>query len=215
MRPDEMRRHGAALAERVRREVDTSVRLDLLLRRQRRSRVVGFAAAAVAVLVLVVGTLWLTGVEDSPVVDQPPTPAPSTTIDQRSLPVEVYIALLDEFVVESEALAHCTGTGIHAGIGVGSEVSVIDDRPDQAPRVVAEAVIGDTGALIDAARVDQLGLPAGQSACLFEVTTIPVAVEEVGSLRIGGESWPPPGGFEAGASRAGQQFVFYSRGASP
>lgn len=215
MRPDEMRRHGAALAERVRREVDTPLRLDLLLRRHRRGRRLGYAAAAVAVVVLVVGTLWTTAADSPPVVIEPPTTMPSANPDPQALPVEVYLALLDEFVVESEEPAGCTGTGVHAGIGPGIRVSVVDDRPDRTPQVVAESVIAETGALIETARIEELGLPTAGTACLFELMTTSIALDRVGSLRIDALPWPPPGGFEAGASRAGQQYVFYSKGMSP
>lgn len=136
MRPEDMRRHGTALAERVRGGVNTSERLDVMLRQHRRQRMVAFAAAAAAVIALVVGAVLLFSTEEPPVVTEPPpTTLPSGL---QSLPVEVFMVLVGDYTVDT-ADGSCEGSGPLAGMGAGSLVHIWDESaypsPDEAPTI--------------------------------------------------------------------------------
>lgn len=134
MRPEDMRRQGTALAERVRREVNTSERFNVMLRQHRRQRVVAFAAAAVAVIALVVGAVVLT-TNEAPVVTEPSTTVPSGL---QSLPVEVFVVLVGDYTVDP-ADGSCEGSGPLAGIEAGSLVHIWDESaypgPADAPAI--------------------------------------------------------------------------------
>ncbi len=207
MIPDDFRDKGLALQERVRAQIDVHESLDRLHGRRRRSKAALALAGAAAVIAIVVGVAV---VQTS---DQPIARPPSA-----GLPVTVHVVLLDDFTVENEALGHCTGTGIHAGIGSGSEGALVGESDS----AVEPFTIGEPGALIDGARLSALGVQASlvdsiDQACLFELATTSMDVQELGSgsLTIGSDEWPPDGASEAGSSTAGQQFVFYSRGEEP
>lgn len=207
MIPDDFRDKGLALQERVRAQIDVPESLDRLHGRRRRSRAALAVAGAAAVIAIVVGTA-VVRTSDQPIGGPP----------SAGVPVTVYLALLDDFAVENEELGHCTGTGIHAGMGPGSQGALVDE-PGSA---VESFTIAETGALIDGARSRALGIQAAlvetiDQACLFELVTTSMNVEELGSasLTIGNDEWPPAGASLAGSSTAGQQFVFYSRGEQP
>jgi hypothetical protein len=131
-----MRRHGAALAERVRREVNTSERLGVMLRQHRRQRMVAFAVAAAAVIVLAVSAVLIFSTEEAPVVSEP-TP---TTVSSglQALPVEVFMVLVGDYTVDT-ADGSCEGSGRLAGIGAGSLVHIWDESaypsPEKAPTI--------------------------------------------------------------------------------
>jgi len=202
--PDDFRNEGIALAERVRAQVDTREGLDRLHGRGRRSRATLAVAAAAAMIAVIVGTVVLVRPPSQPVGG----PLPTT-----SLPLTVYMALLDEFVIEDEALGHCTSTGLHAGLGPGREGALVDE----AGADVETFTIGEAGELIDPGRAQALGLPTTDQACLFRLVTTSIDIARIGGEipRIGVEEWPLAEVFEAGSSRVGQQFVYYSRGEEP
>ena len=200
---DDFRSEGIALVKRVRTQVDTHEAIDRLYGRRRRSRATLVLAAA-AVIAVLVGTFVTLRPPSQPVGGPPPT---------TSLPLTVYMALLDEFVIEDEALGRCTGTGLHAGLGPGREGALVDE----AGADVETFTIGEAGELIDPGRAQALGLPTTDQACLFRLVTTSIDIERIGGEipRIGAEEWPLAEVFEAGSSRVGQQFVYYSRGEEP
>jgi hypothetical protein len=136
VRPEDMQRHGAALAERVRREVNTSERLGVILRQHRRQRMLAFAVAAAAVIVLAVSAVLIFSTEEAPVVSEP-TP---TTVSSglQALPVEVFMVLVGDYTVDT-ADGSCQGSGRLAGIGAGSLVHIWDESaypsPEEAPTI--------------------------------------------------------------------------------
>lgn len=200
MIPDDFRDRGIALAERVGVQVDADVGLDRLLGRRRRSRAVLAVASAAAVIAVVVVIFS--------VARSPSRPADSPT----PLPFTVYLALLDEFVIENEGLGQCSGTGVHAEVVLGVEGALVDESGT----VLDSFTIDEPGELIGPPRLGELGLETTEQACLFELVTTSIDVERIFvSPSIGDEQWPPAGVFEAGASEAGQQLVYYSRGEQP
>ena len=202
MRPDEMLRRGVALAERVRREVDTTLRLDLMLQRRRRSRVAVIAAAAVAVGVLIVGSLWLTAAEDAPVVTEPPTTLPRTTVDLQSLPVEAYMVLLSDFTVEA-GTGVCEGSGPLAGVRAGSGVEVIDTAAGETDSVIALPAGEEVTSADERAA---FLLPDGvTAACVFTLPDLGYDTDEYADVTLLPESDPD---IATGATIRGRRVVF-------
>ncbi len=200
MSPDDFREKGIALSERVRVQVDAGDRLDRLHGRRRRSSAALAVAGAVGVIAVVAAFL---------VVRPSSQPADSPT----GLPFTVYLALLDEFVIENEDLGECTGSGVHAEVVLGARGALVDE-----PGTVLESfTIDESGDLIGPPRTEELGLQTTEQACLFELLTTSIDIERLFGVspRIGVSQWPPAGVFEAGTSEAGQQFVYYSRGEQP
>lgn len=220
MTSDDFRRSGVVLAKRVRSVVDSRASLDRLYRRHRRRRVAIRLALAAAVVAGIAAPAILVRLsaptENTPVgtVTTQPITAVTPTTGSTSLPLTIHAALLDDYSIEG-AEGTCTGTAGHASMQVGASVAVIDDATGGEPRVIAEAVISNTGTVVDAVRVRALGLPSTESACLFDLATITAEPENVGSLVIAGRFWPPTDRFESGTTRAGRQIVFYSRGVRP
>ncbi len=124
MRPEEIRRHGTALLERVRVQVDTERHLERILRQKRRRRTLQVALAAAAVIALLVGITLFRPVEAPPVVTEP-EPTTTTIPELRSLPVEMFLVVADYIV--DEGTGECAGSGELSGVVEGSRVSVIDD----------------------------------------------------------------------------------------
>ncbi len=216
MSDDWFRDRGIDLVERVSASIDVPARLDRLHGRHRHRTVTMALAGGVAVIGLIAVMALLGRLPDTAPV-APAAPLADTTRllqpQNTSLPVTVYVALLDEFTVD-EATAHCTGTGAHVGAADGSLVRLFDTT-DSTRRLVTQKLLDEIGALIDPARVAALGLPSTSPACLFELATVSGAPLTEPAIQIDGEEWPPPEGFEAGWSQTGQQLVFYSRGLEP
>lgn len=133
MTHEEFRRFGTALDERVRSQVDTSERLDLLIRARRRGRIAAIAFAMIAVVAVFVATFLIreaTG--DPPVITAPPT----TVIPEQSgltpLPVEVFLVLSDHYAADP-ATGVCTGIGPLAGIDEGAQLQMRDESTPAAP----------------------------------------------------------------------------------
>lgn len=133
MTHEEFRRFGTALDERVRSQVDTSERLDLLIHARRRGRIVAIAFAMIAVVAVFVATFLIreaTG--DPPVITAPPT----TVIPEQSgltpLPVEVFLVLSDHYAADP-ATGVCTGVGPLAGIDEGAQLQMRDESTPAAP----------------------------------------------------------------------------------
>ena len=129
MRPEEIRWHGAALAERVRDHVDTQERLGVMLRAHRRRRIAALALATAMVVAVVVGAFMLTRIGEPPVITVPTTPpmTPPSTVDGLApLPVEVFMVLEGAYTVDGDT-GTCEGSGPLAGIEEGSSVEVRDE----------------------------------------------------------------------------------------
>ncbi len=211
--PNEFRDRGVALKERVRAQVDVHEALDRLHGRRRRARATLAVAGAAAVIAIIVASVVALGSPGDSVGGGPSTTVTTSQAPPvTGLPVTVYLALLDEFVVENEELAVCSGTGLHADLaGRQGELG------DGSGGAVESFTIGVTGELIDVSRARGLGLPTLQEACLFELVTAPIDVATLSgdSLNIEVEGWPPVGVAEAGSASAGRQVVYYSRGEQP
>jgi len=142
MRPEEIRRNGAALAERVRNRVDPQERFEVMLRAYRRRRVASLALATALVVAVVMGAFMLTRLGEAPVITVPPTTPPSTVGELRSLPVEVFMVLEGAYTLD-ETTGACEGSGPLAGIEEGSSVHVHDESmfesADEAPTITLPA----------------------------------------------------------------------------
>ncbi len=207
MRPEEVRSRGTALMERVRTQVDTSERLEIMLRAHRRSRLVTAIATAAAVLAVVAGILLLARVDEAPVVT---LPAPSTTVpDLESLPVEVFVVLRNDYTVD-EATGVCEGSGPLAGIGEGSLVHILDeselvDGVEELPSITlpAGAEVGEE----DAGSSFLLG-PNDTAVCVFALPDLGYDVSEYENVILSPE--PPPEG--SLSHRVSGQRVVYTFG---
>ena len=152
MRSEDIRERGAALAERVRDQVDSFERLEIMLRVQRRRRVARLAVATAVMVAVVLGVLMLTREEAPPVITVPPTTVPSTVGELQSLPVEVFMVLRGAYTVD-ESTGECEGSGPLVGIGGGSAVHIVDESVsqsvDEAPSITlptgAEITEEDSG----------------------------------------------------------------------
>lgn len=142
MRPEEISSHGAALTERVRRQVDTQERLEVMLRAHRRRRFATVALAAAVMGAVLVGAFMLTRLGEPPPASVPPTTPPSTVGELGSLPVEVFMVLQGAYTVDG-ATGACEGSGPLAGIEEGSSVHVHDESvfesADEAPTITLPA----------------------------------------------------------------------------
>jgi hypothetical protein len=191
MRPEEIRRRGVALAERVRVQVDPSERLEIMLRTHRRGRVASMAMATAAiVLAVVVGVFLLARVEEPPVITVPPTTVPSTGGELQSLPVEVFVVLDSAYNVD-EATGACEGSGPLAGIGEGSAVHVFDEAvyesADDAPTITLPA--GEEVTTDDPRSSFQLSR-GDSAACVFTLPDLGYAVTDYDNISLFPESDP-------------------------
>ncbi len=202
MNHDELRRYGVALAERVRDEVDTSLRLDLVLRRHRRTRLVAFATAAAAAVIVVIAALWLAAPEEAPVVTEPPTTIPAPNAQLQPLPIENYLILLSDYEVDP-ATGRCVGTGPIAGVEEGSKVDVIDQRTTETTQVFSLPAGEEITA--DDERASFILPDRVTAACLFLLPDLGYSIEDYGDLFLFHESDPDIAG---GATVRGQRVVF-------
>ena len=119
MTPEEIRVHGVALVDRVKRRVDTEQRFQLLVKTRRTGRRLGYALVAATVLAVLVGVSFLLTMTEAPVVTQPPP----TTVGAglQPLPVEVWVVILDSYTVDANT-GECFGSGGLSGVVEGAEV---------------------------------------------------------------------------------------------
>lgn len=204
MRPEEIQRRGASLAERVRTHVDTRERLEIMLRVQRRRRVAALAVAAAMVLAVVVGVFMLATVEEPPVITVPPTTVPSTVGELRSLPVEVFM-VLSAYTVD-EATGRCEGSGPLAGIGEGSLVHIHDqsvyDSADDAPMIALPA--GEEVTAEDS-RSSFLLSRDDSAACVFSLPDLGYDIADYENISLFPEADPD---VSTGSAVRGQRVVF-------
>ena len=206
MRPEEIRRRGVALSERVRVQVDPSERLELMLRTHQRRRIVSMAMATAAmVLAVVVGVFLLARVEEPPVITVPPTTVPSTGGELQSLPVEVFMVLDSAYYVD-EATGACEGSGPLAGIGEGSAVHVFDesayDTFQDAPAITLPA--GEV--VTEGIPTSSFLLSRGDSAaCVFTLPDLGYVVTDYENISLFPESDPNVG---SSMNVRGQRIVY-------
>jgi hypothetical protein len=201
-------RAGTALRDTVAAEVDTLDGLDRLRRRHRTSRLELVIVGSIAVLAIVLVTAAVVPAS-APRVGQPPASgaANPSLLPSTELPITVHIALLDGYVIEDEAAAHCTGSGAHEVFAAGAPIAFVDAAGD-----VREALaISDAGALIDVARAQAMGLPTNDAACLFDLGSTSRDEASLVELAPDAGGFLPARVFEAGWSQAGRQFVFHTR----
>ena len=205
MRPEEIRSHGVALAERMRTQVKTSDRLEMMLQTHRRRRTWALAAATAAALVIGVGILMLSRVDQRPVITVPPTTVPSTEAALRSLPVEVFMILDGAYTVD-EATGTCEGSGPLAGIGEGSAVHVFDqsvfDSADDAPTITLPAGLEITE---EDPRSSFLLSRDESAACMFVLPDLGYDISDYENITLFPESDP---NVSSGMSLSGQRVVF-------
>lgn len=183
MRPEEIRSHGVGLAERVRAQVDTAERLEVMLRAHRRGRVVTLAAVTAIVALAVLGVVLLAREPNPPVVTMPPTTVPSTSPQLEALPVEVFVVLYGSYSVD-ETSGRCEGIGRLGGIGEGAQIEVIDDSAplEEDTRLVTlpagEAVSSDdpeTSFLISGERT---------TACVFALPDLGYDIDDYADVSL-------------------------------
>ena len=177
MKPEEMRRHGTALAERVRRHVDTEERLSLVIGQRRRKRRYEFALAAAAVVIIVLIGVFalLRPIEGAPVITDP-DPSPTTIVGLRPLPVEIFLVLVSNYTVDA-ATGECSGLGALAGVEAGFRVSIVDDSETGTPafddiesRTEVASFVLSAGAEITRDAAPAFLLPVGRDAgCVFSL----------------------------------------------
>jgi hypothetical protein len=205
MRPEEIRSHGVALAERMRTQVKTSDRLEMMLQTHRRRRTWALAAATAAALIIAVGILMLSRVDQRPVITVPPTTVPSTEAALRLLPVEVFMILEGAYTVD-EATGTCEGSGPLAGIGEGSAVHVFDqsvfDSADDAPTITLPAGLEITE---EDPRSSFLLSRDESAACMFVLPDLGYEISDYENITLFPESDP---NVSSGMSLSGQRVVF-------
>jgi len=205
MRPEEIRSHGVALAERMRTQVKTSDRLEMMLQTHRRRRTWALAAATAAALIIAVGILMLSRVDQRPVITVPPTTVPSTEAAIRLLPVEVFMILEGAYTVD-EATGTCEGSGPLAGIGEGSAVHVFDqlvfDSADDAPTITLPAGLEITE---EDPRSSFLLSRDESAACMFVLPDLGYEISDYENITLFPESDP---NVSSGMSLSGQRVVF-------
>jgi hypothetical protein len=209
MKPKEMRRHGTALSERVRRNVHTEERLSLVIGQRRRRRRYEFAlAAAAAVIIVLIGVFaLLRPIEGAPVVTDP-DPAPTTVVGLRQLPVEIFLVLASNYTVDA-ATGECSGSGVLEGVEAGFRVSVVDES-ETAPgafddierRTEVASLVLPAGAEITRDAAPAFLLPVGRDAgCVFSLGDHVFEVSEFDLVLTG---YPE---VSNGGTRSGQRFV--------
>ncbi len=208
MNPEEMRRHGTALAERVRRSVDNEERLSLVIGQRRRRRYeFALAAAAVVIAVLIGVFALLRPIQGAPVITEP-EPAPTTIAGLRPLPVEIFLVLVSDYTVDA-ATGECSGSGALAGVEAGFRVSIVDDSEtapaafdDTESRTEVASLVLPAGAEITQDAAPAFLLPAGQDAgCVFSLGDHVFEVTEFDLVLTG---YPE---VSMGGTRSGQRFV--------
>jgi len=211
MRPEEIRSRGAALAERVRTQVDTSKRLEIMVRTHRRGRIVTVTAATAMVLAIVVGVFLLARVEEPPVITVPPTTVPSTIGELQSLPVEVFMVLDNAYTVDGASGA-CEGSGPLAGIGEGSAVHIFDESlfetADDASTVTLPAGVEVTE---EDPRSSFLLSGDDSAVCVFTLPDLGYDIADYENISLFPETDP---NVSSGMAISGQRIIF-SFGDSP
>ena len=210
MRPEEIRRNGAALAERVRDHVNPSERLEVMLRAHRRRRVTSLALATAVLVAVVVGAFMLTRLAEPPVVTVPPTTTPSTVGELGSLPVEVFMVLEAAYTVE-EATGTCEGSGPLGGIGEGSTVEILDDSATdgsgEVPTITLPAGIEVTAADPRSSFL----LRDDIAVCVFVLPELGFDIADYENIRL----WPTSDPDVASSmSLSGQRVIFRLEGSS-
>ncbi len=194
MMPEEMRARGVVLADRVRRQVDTKQRFQLLVKARRTGRRLGYALVAATVVAVLVGVSYLLTISDAPVVTQPPPP---TTLDAglQPLPVEVWVVILDSYRVDADTGA-CTGSGEVSGVIEGSLVFFVDGTSG----VQLSSVSLPTGIEVLHGDGPLFLFPSGHDAgCVFELGEL-----DVNSFDVRFESDPNIG---ISSNSSGQRLV--------
>ena len=169
MKPEELRARGVALSGRVRRQVDTTQRFQLLVKARQTSRRLGYALVAATVVAVLVGVSFLLTISDAPVVTQPPPP---TTLDAglQPLPVEVWVVILDSYTVDADT-GTCTGSGEVSGVIEGSLVFFVDE----ASGVQLSSVSLPAGSAVLQGDAPLFLFPSGHEAgCVFELGELAV-----------------------------------------
>lgn len=205
MRPEEIRRNGAALAERVRDQVNPQERLEVMLRVHRRRRVASLALATAVVVAVVVGAFMLTRLGEPPVITVPPTMPSSTVGELGSLPVEVFMVLEGAYTVH-ETTGACEGSGPLAGIEEGSIVEVRDESVSQTPAEVPTITL-PAGSEIDAAdpRSSFLLSRDDSAVCVFVLPDLGYDIADYESIRL----WPASDpNVASSVSPIGQRVIF-------
>jgi len=205
MRLEEIQSRGTALSERVRTHVDTSKRLEIMLRVHRRRRIAIWTVATATVLAVLVGVFMLAGVEEPPVITVPPTTVPSTVGELQSLPVEVFMILSDAYTVD-EATGACEGSGPLVGIGEGSLVHIHDElvfaSADDAPTVALPA--GEEVTEEDP-RSSFLLSRDDPAACVFTLPDLGYDIADYEHISLFPETDP---NVSSGMAGSGQRIVF-------
>lgn len=190
MRPEEFRRHGIALRDRIAREVDTADRLEMMFRTHRRGRALEWAAAAAVVIAVLLGALLLLGVEEAPIVATPPSTVPQTITELQALPVEVYLVLTD-YSVNSDA--SCQGSGALTGIGNGSTVYLYDGTLAVPERGTPISLPVGEEVLADDSRARFLLSADDPSACVFALPDPGLRIDDYEGIGLFPESGPAAG----------------------
>lgn len=211
MRPGEIRRNGAALAERVRDQVNPQERLEAMLQAHRRRRVASLALAAAVVVAIVVGAFMLTRLGEPPVITVPPTTPPSTVGELGSLPVEVFMVLESAYTVD-ETKGTCEGSGPLGGIEEGSSVHVHDESmfesADEAPTITLPVGIEITEA---DPRSSFLLSRDEVAVCAFVLPDLGYDIADYETIWL----WPASDpNVASGMSRSGQRVIFRFEGSS-
>lgn len=210
MTPEELRNRSAALAERVRHQVNSQQRLQMMLRAHRRRRRVALALATAMILAVVVGALVLTRTAEPPVVTVPPTTR-STVGELGSLPVEVFVVLEREYTVDG-GTGTCEGSGPLAGIAEGSSVHVQDESAnasaDDARLITLPAGAEVTG---NDPRASFLVRRDGRPVCVFVLPDLGYDIAEYEHINL---FLAPAPDLSMSQALAGQRVIFRF-GASP
>ena len=207
MRPEQIRGNGTALAERVRTQVDTRERLELMLNARRRGRIVAIASAGIAILALVVGAYLLARLDEPTVVTAPPTTAPAPGL--QSLPVEVFVVLEGDYAVTDDGA--CEGSGPLAGISEGSALLVLEETgvtTDEIARVTLPLGEEVTASDERAAFLPMAGQPA---VCVFTLNDLGYDIRDYNRITLETAVTPETG---SGMSISGQR-VFVTLEAIP
>jgi hypothetical protein len=201
MTHEEFRRFGTALDERVRSQVDTSERLDLLIRARRRSRVVAIAFATVAVVaVFLAAFLIREATGDPPVITALPTTFPEES-GLTPLPVEVFVVLRDHYAADP-ATGACAGTGPLAGFEEGAQLQMRDESSSAAHTSVV--LPGGQEITAQDERAPFL-LRDGLLGCVFVVPDPGFSIAQYENVSISSDT---DSGVASGMSISGQRVVF-------
>lgn len=190
MRSNEIRGHGARLAERVGEKVDTDQRLNLMMKAHKRGRVVSAATAVAVAVAILVGLIILADREPSPVVTVPPTTAPAPP-DLQPLPVELFVVLRGAITVDADGV--CAGTGPLEGMAEGATLT-IREAVDGAPREVATLPL-PPGEVVSSDDPEAVFIPlrGHPTACVFPLPDPGYDLADYDRLDLDPEIVPPNG----------------------